>query len=309
MAAEADHFSTLNILLEDAAPILNQKTNQYLEDSIKEFNLHESCSQDTQTEKKFYQLLRRSFANHSKGQLVKDVLYGNEIPKHVIPLKESIYQDWSIRDGFLLGRKKASQSPLALAPLIRLNRQVISTDKLEHLFGMGFKYFNQHYIRNKSLIKVLRKGILLEKTALGGNILATGVFSYADLSANFNGMRFWNHLFNYRHDILGAQYNLGPFVKCEDGQLKKIKDLDLSLYFDASMDESINCSKFATQSGLAKFKQGLKNLNIRACESPDQRLIDLLPKYNIPLTTTTRLSDWIFNLEGSGTVSYFNEFK
>lgn len=309
LAAEADHFSSQGIVLEDAKPYINQNANTYLEASIREFNQTEICENNTKSEIKVYKILRKYFANHSKGQLVKDVLYGSEIPKHVINLKESVYQNWSIKDGFLLGRKKASQSPLALAPLVRLNEQTVSTDKLEHLFGMGFKYFKNYYLKKKSLVRVLKKGNFLEKTALGGNVLATGVFSYADLSANFNGMRFWNHFFNYRDDILGSEYNLGPYLKCENGHLKKVKDIDLSLYFDESMDESINCSKFATKSGLAKFNESLKKLNIDACQSPNKKLFNLLPKYDIPLNSHTLLSDWIFNLEGAQTVSYLNEFK
>ena len=42
----------------------------------------------------------------------------------------------------------------------------------------------------------------------------TGVMSYGDLAANFNGMRFWNHILGKRKDILNQ--DLGPYVKCKD---------------------------------------------------------------------------------------------
>ena len=82
------------------------------------------------------------------------------------------------------------------------------------MFGMGFTYFTKHYQKGKDIKDVLSYGIALEKTILGGNVFATGVFSYGDLSANFNGMRFWNHVLQKNDDILGSEHNLGPYVTC-----------------------------------------------------------------------------------------------
>lgn len=230
-------------------------------------------------EKDLYRELRVIFNNHSKGKLVKDILYTDKYPTIKIPLVDSIYGTWSVLDGFLLGRKKAAQSPLALAPLIRVGEVVVGTDKLEHLFGMGFQYFDRYYLRGQSLVRVLKRGIFFEKTILGGNRLATGVFAYSDLAANFNGMRFWNSILQKRDDILGKDKNVGPFLRCEAGQWRRIKDIDFTPFMDFASDESINCSKFASKGGVEKYRHFLSQINSQ-CPRRIDLFQDLQEKYS-----------------------------
>jgi hypothetical protein len=175
---------------------------------------------------------------------------------------------------------------------------------------MGFQYFDRHYLRGHSLKRVLKRGIFFEKTILGGNVLATGVFAYADLAANFNGMRFWNHMLQKRDDVLGSEHNIGPYISCTDGKWEQVKEIDFTAYLDSSSDESINCSKFATKKGLKKYEQYLTNNNM-ACPIRTELLEDLKIKYNVETHGDSKsrpLSHWILNLDGNGKVSYLNEF-
>lgn len=306
-AAEADHYSILETK-ENASHLLSTETTRLLKEKLSEINQKQSCS--SMKEKDLYKELQDIFANHSKGKLVKDVLYTDKYPTIVIPLKESIYGAWSVRNGYLLGRKKAAESPLALAPLIRVGEVLIGTDKLEHLFGMGFQYFDRHYLRGHSLKRVLKRGIFFEKTILGGNVIATGIFSYGDLAANFNGMRFWNHMLQKRDDVLGKEHNLGPYLECQGESWVQVKEIDYAAYFDLSSDESINCSKFASKNGLKKYNRYMKSRGSDCPRRPDL-FRDLQAKYNIPTQGDKKkrpLSHWILNDEGNGKVSYFNEF-
>lgn len=289
----------------DVSQQINLKANDYLKTAVQEANNEGRCDQGTQSDELLYQKLQVYFANHSKGKLVQDILYGKSFSINALPLKESIYREWSVGDGYLLGRKKAASSPLALSPLIMVGSQAIGVDKLEHMFGMGFNYFNQYYSKNKKISKVLKGGIFKEKTVLGGNILATGVFSYADLSANFNGMRFWNHVLLKHDDILGNQHNLGPYVSCQGTKwiVEEKNPIDFKNYIDASMDESINCSKFASKSGVAKFRKAISELGESSCPLDPQKLEEMKSKYS-PL----RINHFIINEDGNGKVSYFNEF-
>ena len=257
--AEADHYTnpTKSLQdLEDANSILVTKTNEFVKKKLEEVNAKNDCSQ--MAEEDLYKELQDIFANHSKGKLVKDILYTDKYPTIKIPLEESIYGTWSVFNGFLLGRQKAAESPLALAPLIRVGNVIVGTDKLEHLFGMGFQYFDRHYLRGHSLKRVLKRGIFFEKTILGGNVLATGVFAYSDLAANFNGMRFWNSMLQKRDDVLGPEHNVGPYLACEQGKWVQLKDIDFTPFLDLSSDESINCSKFASRGGVKKYNEYLK---------------------------------------------------
>ncbi|MBI4655332.1 MAG: hypothetical protein HY746_01160 [Elusimicrobia bacterium] len=317
--AEADHYTLEDAQVADITGHLNLFANQGMEQVIDELNASgPACDDSIESEQRLYEGLTTVFANHSKSQLIRDILEG-KIERTVIPLKESVYGEWTIWNGFLLGRKKAADSPLALSPLVRVGDIIIGADKIEHMFGMGFAYFKKHYLEGKKLVPVLKLGIFKEKTFLGGNIFATGVFSYADLAANFNGMRFWNHFLQKSDDILGSQHNLGPYVVCRKGQWEKNPErpLDFRNYIDPAMQESVNCSKFATHSGARKFKEHLATLQE---QNPDRAFtcpvsVELLEqtarKYEVVMPDDRRgrrIDHWIINREGNEKVSYFNEF-
>ncbi len=298
-SAEADNFTARKLVVEDVREEVNALANTYLEKAVKSLSQSSKCDQD-----QLYTELRKYFANHSKGELVKEILYKETIAKNTLPLKESVYGEWSVSNGYLLGNKKAALSPLALSPLIRIGEHSIGVDKLEHMFGMGFSYFTKHHLKNKSIDSVLSRGVLAEKTILGGNIIATGVFSYADLSANFNGMRFWNHVLLKNNDILGAEYNRGPFIKCEDNKwaVNTEKSIDFADYVDASFDESLNCSKFASKKGAKKFAKAINGLGFSGCPVDASRIPEMMKKYE-----AHKINKFIINDEGLGTVSYINE--
>lgn len=304
-AAEADHFTSRTLNVADIAESVNILANDGLKKALLQVNRVGSCD-----EANLYVELQKIFANHSDGQLVKDILYGKKVPLTMIPLKESIYKEWTIWDGYLLGRKKAAQSPLALTPMVRIGDQIVGVDKFEHMFGMGFIYFKNHYLKGKPLVSVLKNGVFREKTALGGNLFATGVFSYGDLSANFNGMRFWNHLLQKHDDVLGKSENLGPYVECQSGKwtVNSKKPIDFRNYIDASMDESINCSKFARASGEEKFRNSLVRLSFvgskgaSVCPVEPDKLKAIEKKYE-----SSGVEEFIINPKGTGQVSYFSE--
>lgn len=305
-AAEADNFSARNLKLTDASPEVNALANKYLKKALDDLNAKGNCDEEA-----LYPELRKYFANHSKGEFVKDILYKNAVSINNLPIKQSVYENWDKGDGFLLGRKKAATSPLALSPLIKIGEESVGVDKLEHMFGMGFTYFTKHYGKDKKIESVLKYGVALEKTILGGNIIATGVFSYADLAANFNGMRFWNHMLQKHDDILGSENNLGPYILCSDNKwvANEKNPIDFRNYIDSSMDESINCSKFAARSGVKKFKKAVAKRgftdsnNQAACPVEPHKLEEMKGKYK-----AHNIGHFILNDDGLETVSYFNEF-
>ena len=313
-AAEADHYTFRDLPLRDESVKINAMANESLQIATEKLNATSNCNGSVDSEKALYEELTKYFSNHTKGKLVIDILHEDVVEKRTIPLKESIYGDWSVFNGYLLGKKSAANSPLALTAMIKIGDQAIGVDKLEHMFGMGQIYFKSYYLKGKNLRRVLKSGIAKEKTILGGNILATGVFAYADLAANFNGMRFWNHMLQKRDDILGKDQNLGPYVKCEEGkwQINPEKKIDFKNYVDESMDESINCSKFASKSGLKKYNKQMKNLSPEfSCPMSQAKLSKMIKKYWVRTPGDKKgrtLSHWIINKKGLEKVSYFNEF-
>lgn len=304
-AAEADNFTARQLPLVDASEQVNALSNKYLKTAIT--NLASAgCNEEA-----LYTELRKIFANHSSGELTKDILYKSAVPIYSLPIKKSVYEDWEVADGYLLGKKSAATSPLALSPLIQIGDQAIGVDKFEHMFGMGFDYFNKHYKKGTSIKLILNYGGAMEKTILGGNVFATGVFSYGDLSANFNGMRFWNHMLQKHDDILGSDQNLGPYVVCQNKKwaVNEKNSIDFKNYIDASMDESINCSKFAGTKAIQKFKKAVIGRGFvdtqgkAACPVEPEKLVEMKEKYK-----NSGVVNQIINSDGIGRVNYFKEF-
>jgi hypothetical protein len=300
LSAEVDHFTNRHLPLVDSSAIINNAANAHLEDALRSANHNRSCSYSKKSTANLYDELKKHFANHTKGEFVKDILAMRKDISHSLRIQDSVYRRWNITNGLVTTLSLASRKPLALFPLLNFKGHSLGLDKFEHMFGMGFIYFNRHNLNKKSLGSVLKHGILRERTVLGGFVLATGVYSYADLSANFNGMRFWNHILQQQDDVLGEEFNHGPYVKCEDGKWKAVKKIDFSNYIDDSMDESMNCSNFASRGGLKKFKRAVKQLSPEySCPMSTDKINNMQSKYDVPVSSNTSISDLIINTNGN----------
>ena len=308
LAAEVDQFSKRHLPLEDASPLINKHAREYLAQALEELNQKEQCSLEQKDERKLYNKLEHIFSNHIKGQLVKDMLYTDLYPKNVIPIEESIYKYWTKKNGFLLATRIGKMNSYAIYPEIRVGDVRIGVDKFEHFFAMGARHFREYYFHQYSLEFILNFDYFIEKNGLGGNSWATGVMSYGDMAANMNGIRFWNNILQKHSDLLGAQYNYGPYVLCQDGKwiINPEKELDLRDYIDDSMDEGINCSAFANEKGVEVFKKSLKELGFitsqrdNPCPLEPEKFQALKEKYKLIIDSKKgkTLGDWILNDRG-----------
>lgn len=297
-ASEADTFTRRSEAFVSAAEIINTKANKAIQDSLVNANAkNEGC-----VEKALYTELRVYFNNHMKGRLTIDIIKDNNIPKLEIALADSIYGNWSPWDGLGMGLSFMKKTKETLATVVKIDEHIIGVDKFEHMFGQGYFYFSDNYLKKKGVIAAVKNGAMREKIILGGNKIANGIFSYGDLSANFNGMRMWNHMLQLRDDVMGSEYNIGPYVACENKKWVQVKELDFRNYIDDSMDEAINCSKFTSESTVRKFKKNIKERGFDACPIDQRRLDDMIAKYG-------PMSKWMINKEGPGVVKYFSEFK
>ncbi len=297
LGAEVDQYTLRNVEMKDSSELLNQKSNIALKQAVTNANASGAgCS-----EKVLYKELRKYFSNHMQGKLTKDIIEDKNITKRFINLTDSVYQDWTKWDGLGMGSKALSKKAVTMSGEMRVGDQYIGVDKLEHMWGQGYSYFKQNYLNEKGEIKAVKTGAAKEKTILGGNKFANGVFSYGDLSANFNGMRFWNHMLLKNDDVLGADRNLGPYVACTNDKWTVAEEIDFRNYIDDSMNESINCSKFPSQKTADKFENRLKILGT-TCPVDTQRRDDMIVKYR-------QMAKWMVNPGGVGKVNYTGEFK
>lgn len=275
-AAEVDAFSKRFSPINDSLEQVNILTNQMLTNSLNEANKKTGCD-----EKRLYKELRKNFNNQYRGELPKEIIRSEAIQKIKTSSDESIYRDFKWWEAIVQGGLSKLSDPIA--DLMKVNNVLIGTDKFEHFLGSGYRYFKTHYLDNKPIEEALQIGWRAENGILGA--ITTGVMSYGDLAANFNGMRFWNHMLQKNDDILGAEHNIGPYVTCVDEKwVATEKQIDWANYIDATFDEGINCSRFKDENLSEKVLARLKNLadkNNRVYECPmdPQALDEAAKKY------------------------------
>ena len=86
-----------------------------------------------------------------------------------------------------------------ISPTVRLFGVEFGTDKLDHFFQQGYKYYKIHnkavakgLTAEQATAKAIKWGKMTERTYFG--LLVSGVYSNADLYANYAGMKFYQGL-------------------------------------------------------------------------------------------------------------------
>lgn len=288
--SEVDSFNKRYTPIADSMDPMNKKTNEFLLEALELANSKDKgCS-----EKVLYKSMRKYFRNHYLGKLNPWLLKSDEIEKIVVGVRDSIYQDFKWYQAFVPGLVARINDPSG--KLMKMGEHRVGTDKFEHFLGSGFAYFRKHYLKGENIEEALMIGWKAETGYLGA--MTTGVMSYADMVANFNGMRFWNHVLAKNIDIFGSseELNPGPYVACEDNKWVKVKDIDWSFYIDHAWDEGINCSKFRTEKMTESVKNHIRNLENKeersfTCPLYPERLEEVSKKYS-------KFQDWLINTEG-----------
>jgi hypothetical protein len=292
-ASEVDSFNGRYGQLPDSLDVLNNKANELFQGALAKANKRGKCK-----DKRLYRKLRKVFNNHYLGSFTKFVIKSDQVKRIVTPVTESIYRDF---DAFIPGFfARHVQDPSG--DLLKVGGHFIGTDKFEHFSGSGYKYFKSYYLDKKPLKEVLNIGWKAETGYLGA--VTTGVMSYADMAANFTGMRFWNHIQQKFDDVLGAKYNIGPYVVCRDNKWEQVKAINWTDYIDDAFDEGTNCNKYRTRSMREQVDYHVieleKDGNQYECPIVKNSLAPLREKYGV-------LSDSLLNFRRDFSVQEEND--
>ncbi len=182
-------------------------------------------------------------------------------------LDDSIYRDIDYLEGFSLNLKE-------LSDVTNINGHVIGLDKLGHFFAEGWRYFEISQEEGGGLQEAMDWGKAMEDGLFGTT--TTGIFSYADLVANFNGWRFWNRVLLLESDpmkgLVGRLYDRA-YVSCDIQVFESIKQrrvvrawatnrrFDFGNYIDAAWNEGINCNGYADPLIEEKVKQRVTEID------------------------------------------------
>ncbi|PIK15436.1 hypothetical protein [Halobacteriovorax sp. JY17] len=254
-SSEIDPFNNRSQPLKDSLPALNDKANFMMEDALTKLNKKDhACS-----EKKLYKALRKKFKNQYTSEFGKWVVDTDELDKVTTKTSDSIYQEFKWYQAIIPGLLAKFSDPAG--QIMNVGGVHVGTDKFEHFSGSGFNYFKKYYLKGKSLEDAMNIGYRAETGIMGATM--TGVMSFGDMVANFNGMRFWNTMLGQHKDVL-TQEEVSPYITCdEDQKWQQVKEIDFGVFVDSAWDEGINCSWLRTESLLKKVKERIAEYNER----------------------------------------------
>jgi hypothetical protein len=278
LCAEIDSITPRGITLEDSLKPLNAEINKRLQIGVENANswhlsFSNAAGESYCNEEILYKELRKSIfgaltaswglKGYSLDKQLRALLADRS---YSLPLNDSIYRDISYIEGISLNVKE-------LSDIVNIDGNLIGLDKIGHFFAEGWKYFELTNEKEQTLQQAIHWGRDQEEGAFG--YTTTGIFSYADLVANFNGWRFWNRVLPGRDDPLKSKLaNLfttsytGCSLQILDSiRSKKLirawtvkKKFNLMDYLDGAWDEGNNCVSFKDPIIEEKVMSRVKNI-------------------------------------------------
>lgn len=211
-AMETDQYNLPPVPLADTGDEVSEFVEQNLIDAVAKINgeiaIHQACIQPSdikpsacgspEKENKKLAVLRSN--NAVAKELFKLLGDGNIFVAHIgqwmtshdFRSSPSLYKTDYLHSIYFA----APLDYATLSPTVRLYGVEFGTDKLDHFFQQGYKYYNiqkeavgKGKTSGEAEQKAVKWGQMTERTYFG--LLVSGVYSNADLYANYAGMKFY----------------------------------------------------------------------------------------------------------------------
>ena len=176
-----------------------------------------------------------------------------EVEKYDQTRRDSVYKGmpfWATRVNFIFGIGRS----------FRVNGVMVGSDKFGHFVSQGYKYYLRE-LRGESREKLLRKGWFAERWIYGE--LTTGLFSNADIVANYEGWRFYQSLF--KDDVVTGKTAI---MKLDRGIYVQQRPFSFADHINDYWDEALNPS-YAVPSLNKRLRKAIKGLCPEYHKSPD----------------------------------------
>lgn len=178
-AYETDPFQNRAVPTADARVALNREVNRTLEEIVARWRGPASEARMVDA------IYRRIGGQHWVDRLERWAMQSSEIEKLPTPRRQSIYAGqplYAARVSALFG----------IGPSFRVSGVLIGSDKLGHFLSQGRKFWRR-WQRSHDEADAARRSAFTERAIFGS--ATTGVYSNADLVANYEGHRFYRSLF------------------------------------------------------------------------------------------------------------------
>lgn len=184
---ETDQFTNRLEPIEDATALLDAKVNETIEDIVAGW-------QGPRDDWKFVTEIYRAIGGHQLvDRIERWAMESPAVQRLETDRGESIYQGhpfWATRVAAVFG----------VGPTIKVNGQLIGSDKLGHFLSQGRKFYRR-YTHSRDEAEAAEHSAYTERAIFGQ--FANGIYSNADLVANYEGHRFYRSLFE--DDIFGGK--------------------------------------------------------------------------------------------------------
>jgi hypothetical protein len=179
IAYETDQFSNRLQPLQDSTAVLDERVNRSIADAAR--------SQGAQRdERRVVDAIYHDIGGHHwVDRIERWAMKSEEVDRLTPDRYDSIYQGhplWATRVAALFG----------VGPTIKVNNTLIGSDKLGHFLSQGRKFWRR-YQKYLDETKAAEHSAFTERALFGQ--ATTGVYSNADLVANYEGYRFYRSLF------------------------------------------------------------------------------------------------------------------
>jgi len=229
-ALETDNYVTWKRELSDSSEIINEILKEQILIAASEETNQDCRSLMEAVSNKFKAFLVHGnpLENWLKEKLTAEQIY----PKDRSYLNESIYRN-----------PLRFYTPLfSLSPNLQVSGIYFGTDKLTHFSSTGRRYF-EHYSKKiksgksptEALDSAIRFGLQNEAGPLG--IWSSGVFSYADVEANYQGFLFYQNICMSKNSYMISR----------NGNWKMIRRPDIRLFVNPDWDETHNRSYYSKE--------------------------------------------------------------
>ncbi len=222
-AYETDQFTNRDEPIADSTELLNRKMNETIEGIVDGWKKghDEMAVVDA--------IYHKVGGIHWVDKLERWAMKSDEVEKLDTPRYDSVFSGLPIyasRVTFFFGVGKT----------IRLNDQLIGTDKIGHFLSQGRKYYRR-YSRSDSEAQAAKQSAYTERAIFGR--VTTGSYSNADLVANYEGHRFYRSLFE--DDIVPGKLAI---LRWEDDGWIIQRNFDWADHVNEYWDEALNVNQF-----------------------------------------------------------------